>query len=76
MSPTRLRTKQVAALLGIKPGTWRSYVSRGYAPQPDDHDDDRSPVWFATTIDRYRAGRRQGARTDLKKPTRRTRKTR
>ncbi len=63
---------QVAARLGITPGTWRGYVARGQAPPPDDPDTDRpasrrQPRWRTETIEAY-AGRtkRPGARTDLR----------
>lgn len=45
--------------------TWRSYVSRGRAPQPDDPDDAngrpanrRTPRWRQSTIDRWKNTRR------------------
>ncbi len=54
---------QIAALLGIGDATWRSYVSRGQAPAPDDPDDGRppnrrSPRWRRSTVEQWKAGRR------------------
>jgi hypothetical protein len=65
-----LDVKAAAARAGVKPVTWRSYVSRGYAPEPDDKDEGepviyrRRPRWRASTLDGWRrAG--QGAHTEL-----------
>lgn len=45
---------------GITPGTWRVYVHRGYAPAPDDPDDQdgrppnhRRPRWRPETVDNF-----------------------
>jgi hypothetical protein len=59
-----------AARRGVQPGTWRAYVSRGQAPQPDDPDDDdptrpanhRRPRWRPETLDNF-AWPGQGRRT-------------
>ncbi len=64
---------QVAGRLGISPGTWRGYVSRGRAPAPDDPDvgrppNRRQPRWKTSTIDTWqtdRPGPGEGS-TDLK----------
>lgn len=63
---------EAAARLGLTPATWRGYVSKGYAPKPDDADEGRpvnrrAPRWRVSTIDEF-AGNRlgQGARTDRK----------
>lgn len=62
----RLNADGVAARLGIEATTWRSYVSRTQAPQPDSPEGVR-PWWWSTTVDEYRAATPgQGARTDLK----------
>lgn len=49
----RLTSAKVAALLDMKPGTWRMRVHRGQAPKPDGHHDRRTPYWFRSTIDTY-----------------------
>jgi len=51
-----------AAICGIKPSTWRTYVDRGQAPAPDDPDTDtvqqrRRPRWRRATVERWHAGR-------------------
>jgi len=45
----QLTVTDIAALLGIKPATWRAYVSRGQAPPPDGHLG-RTPWWRRLTI--------------------------
>lgn len=45
-----LTVSQVAQLIGVKPATFRSYVSRGQAPKPDGHHDLRTPYWKFSTI--------------------------
>jgi hypothetical protein len=66
----KLTTKAAAERAGVKPKTWSSYVRRGYAPQPDDGYDRRTPWWWASTIDEWKKGRKgQGARTDLRNET-------
>lgn len=58
-----------AAYVGVQPGTWRPYVKRGRAPQPDRREvagGHALPVWKRSTLDRWLANRPgQGARTDL-----------
>lgn len=54
-----LSTQQVAARLGISPGSWRARVHREQAPPPDGHFDQRTPYWWHTTIDEY-VGRTNG----------------
>jgi predicted DNA-binding transcriptional regulator AlpA len=55
---------EVAARLGIDPATWRGYVNRGQAPQPDDPDEGvaagnrRTPRWLSSTIDAVEAKRK------------------
>lgn len=65
---------EVAARAHVRPDTWRSYVKRGYAPPPDDPDDQDPGVpkerrrrrWRTSTVDAYLASRPgQGRRTDL-----------
>lgn len=53
----RLTTQGVAEHLDIKASTWRAYVARGQAPQPDGHYDARTPYWLASTIDTWKASR-------------------
>ncbi|MEN3308836.1 MAG: hypothetical protein V7603_5038 [Micromonosporaceae bacterium] len=72
-----LSLAEAAERAGLKKGTWQSYVSRRYAPPPDDPDDTdtdgtpidkfrRRPQWRASTVDRFREHRLgQGRRTDL-----------
>lgn len=75
MSDPLLTVTDAAALVGIAPATWRGYVARGYAPQPDEPDTGRAvnrrePRWLTSTVEGYIARRAgQGARTDLNKPT-------
>ncbi len=65
----QLTGPMVAAKLGIKPSTWRSYrkkIKGLPAPPPDGWHDKRTPWWWESTIDKWnrqRAG--AGARTDL-----------
>lgn len=41
----------------IARSTWSSYVCRGHAPPPDDHDDDGRPIWLNVTLDEWLASR-------------------
>jgi hypothetical protein len=56
-----------AARAGVKPGTWRSYVARGQAPEPDGYEEvSGTPWWWPTTIDFWLVNRPgPGTRTDL-----------
>lgn len=47
---TRLTVSEVAEMVGVKPATFRSYVSRGQAPKADGQYDGRTPFWFYATI--------------------------
>ncbi len=63
--PARLTNRQAAELAGIAPGTWRDYVARGYAPQPDGRLG-VTPWWWEGTVRAWLESRPgQGARTDL-----------
>lgn len=67
----QLVTAQVAAKLGIAPGTWRGYRSRppvgNPVPEPDGWHDTRTAWWRESTIDDWAARRSgAGARTDLR----------
>lgn len=46
----RLYTADVAALLNVKPGTLRSYVSRGQMPAPDGADRLKGLWWHEATL--------------------------
>ena len=66
---------EAASHCGVKPGTWRDYVSRGHAPLPDDPDEGapdarRRPRWLASTVTDWHANRpRPRNRTDLPRST-------
>lgn len=55
----RLTGPQAAAQVGVDPVTWRAYVSRGQAPQPDGRDPgtDR-PWWHRKTVTAWQESRR------------------
>jgi hypothetical protein len=46
----RWTVAEIAERLSIEPSTWRAYVARKQAPEPDGHYDSRTPWWFARTI--------------------------
>lgn len=80
-NPNRLTAQQCVEVLKeetgdeIKPVTFHSYVNRGHAPKPVEKIGN-TPLWKRSEIvewARNRPGR--GARTDLRKPRRRTRAT-
>jgi hypothetical protein len=54
---------QCAAAWGVKVGTWRDYVARGYAPKPlPGFDEQRRRRWDAETVRTYQRpgqGRRE-----------------
>lgn len=57
-----LTVSEVATALGMSPSTWRGYVAKGKAPQPDDADVDRpanrrQPRWFQRTVTDWKANR-------------------
>src|SRR5438093_176115 len=62
-----------AARAGVAASTWRAYVARGRAPEPDDPDKGegvkeqrRRPRWRLSTVDAFNDSRPgQGRRTDL-----------
>jgi len=61
-------TTQAARHWGVKPGTYRDYVSAGYAPQPVEMRDPRTgaKLYRAVDVREWHANRLgQGARTDL-----------
>jgi hypothetical protein len=59
----KMHAKDVCERLQISVRTWRAYVSRGQAPQPDGVDQPLPgtssvrPWWYERTIDKYEAGR-------------------
>lgn len=80
-NPNRLTAKQCVELLKeetgdeIKPVTFHAYVHRGHAPKPVEKIGS-TPLWKRSDILEWihnRPGR--GARTDLRKPRRRTKDT-
>lgn len=55
----KLTVAQAAALTGVTPATWRSYVARGQRPAPDGKTDPCGcPWWYETTVTRDVAARR------------------
>ncbi|MFY9263238.1 MAG: transcriptional regulator [Actinomycetaceae bacterium] len=66
MTTYYLSTSQAAEHLGIKPGTFRSYLQKGLTPEPDAYVGNAAG-WLPQTIDEWNAARPgRGARTDLK----------
>ena len=63
----KLGAKDAAAMVGVKPNTWRAYVAREQAPAPDGREEiSGTPWWWESTVKRFRDSRPgQGARTDL-----------
>lgn len=63
----KLGNAQAAALLGVTASTWRSYVARGRAPEPDGREElSGTPWWRRSTIEAFKRSRPgRGARTDL-----------
>jgi len=66
-----------AAVVGLKPSTFQSYVARGYAPAPDLPPHISSgrarPRWRRSTLERWSASRpgrgwRRGLRGDGREP--------
>jgi hypothetical protein len=58
---------EAASHCGILPGTWRDYVARRRAPQPDDPDEGappqrRRPRWRAETVTAWQASRPRAPR--------------
>lgn len=67
MPEERLSVAAAAKMAGLKTDTWRAYVTRGQAPQPDGIDETFGRrYWRRSTVQTWvenRPGR--GARTDL-----------
>jgi predicted DNA-binding transcriptional regulator AlpA len=57
MTDDRLTSAQAAEVAGVKPSSWRVYVSRGDAPQPDGMIDGRTPFWLRSTIETWQQTR-------------------
>ena len=57
-SDERLTVPQVAALLGVTTSTWRAYVTRGQAPEPDGRHSVRVPWWWRSRIEQWQASRK------------------
>lgn len=56
MEPDRYGSHKAAAYVGEKPATWRAYVARGQAPQPDGFDQTFGRnFWLKTTLDEWLA---------------------
>lgn len=54
MTDEKLIVTEIAALYGIKPGTFRVYVHRKQAPASDGMLDGRTPFWFRSTLEAWR----------------------
>lgn len=67
MSEERLSVAAAAKMAGLKTDTFRAYVTRGHAPQPDGIDEVFGRrYWYRATVQTWmdtRPGR--GSRTDL-----------
>lgn len=60
-----LNAEQAAEAAGVKVTTWDAYVSRGYAPPPDERKNGRR-YWRESTISEWLTNRPgQGTRSDL-----------
>jgi hypothetical protein len=67
MPEERLSVIAAATLAGVKVDTWRSYVTRGQAPQPDGVDETFGRrYWLRSTVQHWVDNRPgQGKRTDI-----------
>lgn len=67
MAAKKLGIAAAAQRAGVQPSTWRSYMARGQAPEPDGREEiSGTPWWYEATVDgfiRSRPGR--GYRSDL-----------
>lgn len=68
MAAKKLGNVQAAAWLGVTASTWRAYVARGRAPEPDGREEvSGTPWWYESTIEGFKRSRPgRGARTDLR----------
>ena len=53
-----LTVGECATLAGIKPATWRAYVTRGQAPQPAQHIS-RTPLWDRDQVQAWASSRKR-----------------
>lgn len=72
MTEDMLSAREIAELLGVKVGTWRSLVCQGYAPPADGFG--RSPAgrrqdeWKRETVEEFMRNRKgAGFRSDLRR---------
>lgn len=59
----QVTSTEAAALAGVAPDTWSSYVSRGQAPAPDGRLG-RTPWWWESTVQDWVAQRPRAAGGD------------
>lgn len=57
MAAERLDYKQAAALVGVKPKTWLSYVARGQAPAPRKDPKTGRNYWLRSTVEKWMENR-------------------
>lgn len=54
--------KQAATAIGVEPATWRAYVARNQAPEPDGHSNPCGcPWWFKSTVMTWHQSRPRAA---------------
>jgi hypothetical protein len=58
----QLTTAQAAELAGVSPTNWRGWRARGVpkgnpVPPPDGHHDLRTPWWWSTSVEQWKARR-------------------
>ena len=68
MAAKKLGNVEAAGLLGLAASTWRAYVARGLAPEPDGREEvSGTPWWYESTVEGFKRSRLgRGARTDLR----------
>lgn len=62
MTRRRLTTSEAAWLAGVSVANWRGWRARGVpksnpVPEPDGHYDLRTPWWWSTTVEQWKARR-------------------
>lgn len=67
MATRKLGIAAAAKRAGIEPSTWRSYMARGLAPEPDGREEiSGTPWWYESTVDAFNRSRLgRGYRSDL-----------